>query len=302
MNPSQTPKSHPYTRLGKFGEFLEMIKIEHTVFALPFAFIGAMLGAQQHTASWIPEWAALGWILLAMVGARTAAMGLNRVIDRAIDARNPRTASRAIPTGALRVSQVMGYVIGSLALLTLAASQLNPICLPLLPIAIFMLVLYSYTKRFTWLCHVVLGLTIGLAPLGGYVAIAGEWSATAWLLYIANVCWLAGFDIIYACQDVEFDRTNRVYSIPARFGLHHALRVAAFFHVGTGIALAALVYTATLGWIFILGLGIAFTLLIQQHRIVKPDNLSRLQVAFFSMNGTLSVVLFIATVFDLAVN
>lgn len=287
-------------KLGKLGVFLEMIKIEHTIFALPFAFMGAIVGAYTLLDS-LPSWSEIGWILVAMVGARTAAMGLNRVIDRLIDARNPRTAMRAIPAGLLGVKEVGLYIALSFGILFLAASQLDPICLYLMPIAVFFLVIYSYTKRFTWLCHIVLGLTIGLAPLGAWVAVTGEFTLTAWLLYVANVFWLAGFDIIYACQDYEFDRTNGIRSIPARFGLKRALQLAALFHIITASGLIAILWTASLGWIYAVGLIIVSGILLFEHAIVKPDNLSRLQTAFFSMNGLLSVVMFVFTFIDVAV-
>lgn len=289
-----------FGKLGKFGIFLEMIKIEHTIFALPFAFMGALLGAVVLEKR-LPEWSEIGWILLAMIGARSAAMGLNRVIDRAIDKRNPRTAMRAIPAGLLRVSEVIVFIAASFILLFIAASQLDPICIVLSPIAVFFLVFYSFTKRFTWLCHVVLGLTIGLAPLGAWVAVTGEFGTAAWLLYIANVFWLAGFDIIYACQDFDFDRSNRVHSIPARFGLNGALSLARLFHVITAVCLLLLFWTTDLSWIYLIGTIAAAAFLFYEHWIVKPNDISRVQTAFFTMNGALSTVVLAATLFDLVV-
>ena len=191
--------------MSKLRTFLEMIKFEHTLFALPFAFVGAILGAVTMEKR-LPDWSECGWILLAMVGARTAAMGLNRVIDKAIDERNPRTAMRAIPAGLLKSKDVLIFIIISFVLLFWAASQLNSFAVKLLPLAVFLLVIYSYTKRFTWACHLVLGLTIGLAPLGGWVAVTGSVTWTAIILYVTVALWTAGFDIIYACQDVDFDR------------------------------------------------------------------------------------------------
>ncbi|MBB3109281.1 4-hydroxybenzoate polyprenyltransferase [Paenibacillus phyllosphaerae] len=287
-------------KLGKFGVFLEMIKIEHTIFALPFAFMGALLGAVVMEDR-LPQWSEIGWILLAMVGARSAAMGLNRVIDRAIDARNPRTEKRAIPAGLLKVGEVILFIVVSFVLLFVAASNLDPICIVLMPIAVFFLVFYSYTKRFTWLCHVVLGLTIGLAPLGAWVAVTGEFGTAAWLLYISNVFWLAGFDIIYACQDYEFDSREGVHSIPARFGLNGALKLARFFHIITAVCLFLLFWVTNLSWIYLIAIIVAAACLFYEHWIVKPNDISRVQTAFFTMNGALSTVVLIGTFFDLVV-
>jgi len=286
--------------IHKIRIILEMIKFEHTIFALPFAFMGALLGAIVMEKR-LPEWSEIGWILLAMIGARSAAMGLNRVIDRAIDKRNPRTANRAIPAGLLGVSEVLLFIIVSFAVLIFAASKLSPICMQLMPIAVFLLVLYSYTKRFTWLCHVVLGLTIGLAPLGAWVAVTGTLDLSAWVLYVAVVFWLAGFDIIYACQDFEFDRTNRVHSIPARFGLRGALRIAKVFHMITAFCFLLLFWMTPLSWIYLVGTVIAAIILFYEHWLVKPNDISRVQTAFFTMNSVLSIVMFACTLIDLVV-
>ena len=248
---------------------LEMIKVEHTIFALPFAFMGALLGAVafEHR---LPSWAEIGWIILAMVGARSAAMGLNRVIDRVIDAKNPRTAKRAIPAGLLRAGEVSLFIAVSFVVLFIAASQLDPICMKLMPIAVFFLVLYSYTKRFTWLCHVVLGLTIGLAPLGGWVAVTGHFGTAAWVLYGSVVCWLAGFDIIYACQDFEFDRKEGVYSIPSRFGVNGGLQIARAFHALTAVGFISLYWLTDLSWLYLIGAIASIAILCYEHLIVRP--------------------------------
>jgi len=286
--------------IRKIRIILEMIKFEHTIFALPFAFMGALLGAIVMEKR-LPEWSEIGWILLAMIGARSAAMGLNRVIDRAIDKRNPRTANRAIPAGLLGVSEVWLFIIVSFAVLIFAASRLSPICMQLMPIAVFLLVLYSYTKRFTWLCHVVLGLTIGLAPLGAWVAVTGTLDSSAWVLYIAVVFWLAGFDIIYACQDFEFDRNNRVHSIPARFGLRGALWISRGFHTITAASFILLFWMTPLSWIYLIGAVVSAVVLFYEHRLVKPNDISRVQTAFFTMNSVLSIVMFSCTLLDLVV-
>ncbi|MFD0670418.1 UbiA-like polyprenyltransferase [Cohnella sp. GCM10027633] len=286
--------------IAKIRTFLEMIKFEHTIFALPFAYMGAILGGVVVDGR-LPEWSECGWILLAMVGARTAAMGLNRVIDRAIDARNPRTANRAIPAGLIKSAEAALFIVASFALLFWAASQLNGLSVKLLPIAVFMTVIYSYTKRFTWLCHVVLGLTIGLAPLGGWVAVTGEVTWTSIILYLTVAIWTAGFDIIYACQDIEFDRKEGLHSIPARFGIKGALYIARTFHALTTVGFASLFVLTDLGWPYFVGMVIAAGLLLYEHRLVKPNDLSKLNAAFFTMNGVLSAVVFAFTFIDLVV-
>lgn len=286
--------------IRKLKIFLEMIKFEHTIFALPFAYIGALLGSVTMDLK-LPSWAEIGWITLAMFGARTAAMGLNRLIDQAIDAKNPRTEKRALPAGLLKAGEVALFVIISFILLFIAASRLNPICMKLMPIAVFMLVIYSYSKRFTWLCHVVLGLTIGLAPLGGWVAVTGHFAAPAWVLYIGIVFWLAGFDTIYALQDFEFDRRERIHSIPARFGIAGALKLAKLFHLITAACFITLYMMTDLSWLYLIGIVLSIVILFYEHLILKPDDMSRLQTAFFTMNGSLSIVMLGFTLLDLVV-
>jgi 4-hydroxybenzoate polyprenyltransferase len=286
--------------ISKLRVFLEMIKFEHTLFALPFAFVGAILGAVTLEKR-LPELSECGWILLAMVGARTAAMGLNRVIDKAIDARNPRTAMRAIPAGLLKSKDVLIFIVISLILLFWAASQLNSLSMKLLPLAVFLLVFYSYTKRFTWACHIVLGLTIGLAPLGGWVAVTGSVSWTAIILYVTVALWTAGFDVIYACQDVDFDRKEGLHSIPARFGISRALGIARMLHALTAVGFALLLILTDLSWWYFAGMVVAAVLLLYEHRLVKPNDLSKLNAAFFTMNGVLSAVIFVFTFIDLVV-
>ncbi|MNH78075.1 4-hydroxybenzoate octaprenyltransferase [compost metagenome] len=285
----------------KTAIFLQMIKFEHTVFALPFAFMGALLGSVAVNGH-LPSWAQIGWVLLAMFGARSAAMGLNRLIDRVSDKKNPRTAGRAIPAGLLRISEVVVFIAVSFVLLFWAASQLNPLSVKLLPIAVFMLVLYSYTKRFTWLCHVVLGMTIALAPLGGWVAVTGTVDGPALVFFVTITFWVAGFDIIYACQDIEFDRKEGLFSIPARFGVATSLKIARAFHIITALGFVALFLMTHLGWWYITGMVIAYLILFYEHTIVSPKDLSRLQTAFFLMNGVLSIVVFSFTLIDLLVN
>ncbi len=286
--------------IAKLRVFLEMIKFEHTLFALPFAYVGAILGAVT-VEKRLPEWSECGWILLAMVGARTAAMGLNRLIDKAIDARNPRTANRALPAGLLKSAEVIVYIVVSFVLLFWAAAKLNPLAVKLLPIAVFMTVIYSYTKRFTWACHIVLGLTLGLAPLGGWVGVTGGVTLEAMILYVTVALWSAGFDIIYACQDVEFDRKEGLHSIPARFGIASALWIARAFHVLTAVGFALILALTDLSWWYFAGMIVSAALLLYEHRLVKPNDLSKLNAAFFTMNGILSAVIFVFTFIDLVV-
>jgi 4-hydroxybenzoate polyprenyltransferase len=284
----------------KMGIFLQMIKFEHTVFALPFAFMGALLGSVVMFGS-LPTWSQIGWIIVAMFGARSAAMGLNRLIDRVSDAKNPRTSGRAIPAGLLKVGEVLIFIAVSFFLLFWAAFKLNPLSAKLLPIAVFLLVFYSFTKRFTWACHIILGLTIALAPLGGWVAVTGNVDWTAMVFYFTIVFWTAGFDIIYSCQDVEFDTKEGLYSIPVRFGVSRALNIARVFHLLTGVGFISLLFITDLSWWYVAGMIIAYIILFYEHHIVSPSDLSRLQTAFFTMNGVLSIVVFSFTLIDLVV-
>lgn len=284
----------------KMGIFLQMIKFEHTVFALPFAFMGALLGSVVMFGS-LPSWSKIGWIVIAMFGARSAAMGLNRLIDRISDAKNPRTAERAIPAGLLKAGEVILFIVVSFVLLFWAAYKLNSLSMKLLPIAVFFLVFYSFTKRFTWACHLILGLTIALAPLGGWVAVTGNVDWTSMVFYFTIVFWTAGFDVIYSCQDVEFDKKEGLYSIPVRFGVAGALLIARVFHVFTGLGFVTLLFITDLSWWYVAGMIIAYIILFYQHHIVSPNDLSRLQTAFFTMNGVLSIVVFSFTLIDLVV-
>ncbi|WP_172196233.1 UbiA-like polyprenyltransferase [Saccharibacillus qingshengii] len=285
---------------GKIRVFLEMIKIEHTLFALPFAFMGMLLGSVVINGH-LPSWAQAGWILLAMIGARSAAMGLNRLIDRYIDAKNPRTEKRAIPAGLLKTSEVIIFVVVFLGLFLWATFELSRFALTLFPVALVLIVAYSYTKRFTWLCHLVLGATIALAPLGGWAAVTDSFSWSSLVFYIAIAFWTAGFDVIYACDDIDFDRREGIYSIPSRFGLEKALKIAQGFHAVTAAGLILLAVISPLGWWYVAGVVIACSILFYQHRIVKPNDLSRVQTAFFTMNSWLSSIVFVFTLIDLVV-
>lgn len=280
--------------MSKFKVFLEMIKFEHTLFALPFAYIGALL-----TNLSLPSAYHLLWITLAMVGARTAAMSLNRLIDRHIDARNPRTAGRALPQGLLKASEVWLYAAISIALLALSAFKLSPLAFRLFPIALFALTFYSYTKRFTWLCHLFLGATLSLAPMGAWVAIANRLDMPAMVLGLGITFWVAGFDIVYASDDYDFDRQAGIFSIPARFGIAAALRIAAAFHIIATMCFVAVGVLLKLGMFYWLGVTAASFLLYYQHTLISPTDLTKAGVAFFGLNGTLSAAMFIFTLIDI---
>ncbi len=277
----------------RLGELLEMIKFSHTVFALPFALTGMVLAADG-----VPSLGTLAGIVAAMVGARTAAMAWNRLADADIDARNPRTADRHIPAGRVSRAEAWGLVVGGVALLELAAWWLNPLCLKLSPIALAVIFLYPYTKRFTWLCHFLLGLALAAAPLGAWIAVTGAWSWRILPLGVAVLLWVAGFDILYALQDLEFDRAEGLHSVPQRWGKGRALRVAGRLHAAVVLLLALQVPLFGLGGWYVLGLAVAAGLLLYEHALVTPYDLSRLDAAFFTMNGILSVVVFAATFAD----
>jgi 4-hydroxybenzoate polyprenyltransferase len=278
---------------------LEMIKIEHTLFALPFAFLGATLAARevptQPASFWISK---LFWITLAMIGARSAAMTFNRIADREIDAANPRTATRALPAGLLDLRFAFVFAIVSSALFLLAASQLNRMTLILSPIALGSVLLYSYTKRFTALSHLILGWCLAIAPSGAWIAIQGKLTVVPLLLSSSVMLWSAGFDILYACQDYDFDRTAGLYSIPRRFGISNALWIARAVHALMFCVLVVFFINAHLGWLGLAGVTATGALLVYQHSIVKSDDLSRLNAAFFTTNAFVSVILFVTIASD----
>jgi 4-hydroxybenzoate polyprenyltransferase len=278
--------------LRRLRVVLEMIKFEHTVFALPFALMGMMLAA----GGW-PAWRTVGWIVVAMVGARSAAMGWNRLVDRDVDAANPRTRGRALPAGLVTPGFVAAFVAASLALLLVAAWRLNPLCLALAPVAIAVLLGYSSTKRFTWLSHAALGLALAGAPLGAWIAVAGRLAPTPFVLAAAVLSWVAGFDVLYALQDESFDRGAGLHSIPARFGARAALWISGLLHVATLALLVALpaVYPGSLGAAYWLGVALCAVALAWQHALVRPGDLSRLDTAFFTANGALAIALCAAT-------
>ena len=274
--------------------FLEMIKFSHTVFALPFALTGALLAAGG-----LPTWPQIFWIVMAMVGARTAAMGLNRVIDAEIDAENPRTRGRAIPAGLIGKGTVVAFIILSVLLMCYAAARLNPLCLKLAPVALFFLGLYSYCKRFTSLAHLVLGICLGAAPVGAWIAIRGSVDIPVVLLGLAVLFWVSGFDILYALQDLEFDRDRGLHSIPVRLGVNGSLWTARIFHlIMVGLLLAVLL-RLHLGGYFVAGLVAAIGMILYEHWLLRGGDLSKLDAAFFNMNGYVSITIFVATLVDL---
>lgn len=267
-----------------------LVKFEHTIFALPFAYAGMMLGAQAANVDVTVE--LVVWITLAMVGARTLAMGLNRVIDAEIDAQNPRTAVRELPTGKVSAAQVRLLCAVSLALLVAATFQLDPITRVLWPIPVALFLMYPYTKRFTWLCHLVLGLSIGLAPLGAWLATGAPGDELApYLLWLGIATWIGGFDVIYATADVEFDRANAIQSLPARFGVARALLVTRVAHVITIASFSAAAWLLELGPAAWIGIAIAAVLLAWENSMVSADDLSRIDKAFFTVNSWVGVAL-----------
>ena len=271
--------------------FGQMVKFSHTVFALPFALASTAMAARGHgiTSAQIVA------ILVAMVGARTAAMGFNRIVDRGIDAKNPRTAGREIPTGKVSLAAAVALTALSAAVFIAAAASLGRLCLLLSPIVLALVLGYSFTKRFTWLCHLFLGFAIGVAPAGAWIAVRGSLGAPAIWLVAAVTTWIGGFDILYALSDREFDRSAGIYSIPARFGVPVALAISAFLHVGTVTALVAAGLSAGLGTIYFIGVAAGVAIFLYEHAIVRPSDLSRLNVAFFNLNGYVSLVYFAAT-------
>jgi 4-hydroxybenzoate polyprenyltransferase len=274
--------------------FLELIKFEHTIFALPFAYLGMLLAAD----GW-PTWGQFLWITVAMAAARTLAMGANRVIDRELDARNPRTAGRPLVTGEIKTTTAWAGSGVAVAVLAVAAYALGPLPFRLLPGALLFLIGYPFAKRFTVFSHFLLGATDGLAPLGAWAAVRGSLTTSAdlpaWVLWVSVTLWIGGFDLIYACQDVEFDRAEGLHAVPARYGVGAALGLSAFAHALTVVLLVALGRMVSLPWPYWVGLAAVGVLLIYEHAIVHPDDLSRLNLAFFNVNGIISLTLFVAT-------
>ncbi len=291
-SPSTSTGSRPGVNPGKLRVLLEMIKWEHTVFALPFAYAGMLAAPVPFSIS------NLVWITVAMIGARTAGMTLNRIIDAGIDARNPRTADRAIPKGLIRVKEAWVFTVAAIALLVLATFFLAPITRVLWPLVVLGFVVYPYTKRFTWLCHLALGAANGLAPGAAWVAVTGDVSWTPVFIWAGAALWVAGFDVIYALLDRDFDLENRVNSLPARFGIGPALVVSRVWHALSVAFLVAFGVAAGLGVVYYLGVVVVAWLLFYEQSLVREDDLSKLNMAFFTMNGVISAIFFVFVLLD----
>ena len=280
--------------MRKLKIILEMIKFEHTVFALPFAIMSAFIAAEG-----LPPLPKLGWILVAMVGARSCAMAFNRLADAKIDSENPRTAMRAIPAGLITKGAVWVFTLVSAGLLVFAAWRLNPLAFRLSPVALAVIMGYSYTKRFTALSHLWLGLALSISPVGAWIAIKGRFDWTPIILCCVVLLWTAGFDIIYACQDVNFDRKHGLHSIPARLGIRWALWVSSVLHTVAVLLLFCIPLFTRMGHFYFIGVWIVVFIFIYEHAIVKPDDLSRVNLAFFTLNGMISLVLMVLSIADI---
>ncbi len=280
--------------MRKLKIILEMIKFEHTIFALPFAIMSAFIAAEG-----LPTLSKLGWILVAMVGARSCAMAFNRLADAEIDSENPRTAMRAIPAGLITKGAVWVFTLISAGLLVFAAWRLNLLAFALSPVALAVIMGYSYAKRFTSLSHFWLGLALSISPVGAWIAIKGRFDWTPIILCFVVLLWTAGFDIIYACQDVNFDKKHGLHSIPARLGIRWALWVSSALHVVAVLLLYCIPYLTELGLFYYIGVGIVVLIFIYEHAIVKPNDLSRVNLAFFTLNGMISLVLMVLSITDI---
>ena len=279
---------------SKIGVMLEMIKFEHTIFALPFALTSMMLAANG-----MPKLSVLGWILLAMVGARSSAMAFNRIADLRLDKLNPRTAKRALPKGILTVAEVWAFTVVAAGLFVFAAWSLNPLAFALSPVALVVIMGYSYTKRYTNLSHLVLGLALGIAPVGAWIAVTGRLEIAPMILSAAVIFWTAGFDIIYALQDLDFDKRMGLYSIPKTLGPAKGLLISRAFHALTAALLVAFGVFLHLGIAYYVGVGFAGVLLFYEQSLVKPNDFSKADVAFFNLNGFVSIGFFLFALIDL---
>ncbi len=280
--------------MKSFFTFLKMIKLEHSLFALPFAFVGMFLAANG-----MPSWNVILWVVVAMVGARSAAMGLNRYADAEIDARNPRTASREIPAGNISKTATIFYIILSLAVYFLAAVMLNKLTAILSPIPILIFILYAYAKRFTNFCHIILGIALGLAPVCAWIAVTGTVNLPPFILGGAIILWVAGFDILYAIQDIEYDRKEGLHSIPAVFGVSGSLIIARLLHFAAFFLFILLMAFTNLGYIYLAGVLISGALMAYEHSLVSKDDLSKLNMAFFNMNAYISITIMIFSIIDI---
>ncbi len=290
MTFGRPPVARPWSLVGRPGILLDSIRFEHSIFALPFAYLGMILAADG-----LPTLSQFAWITVAMVAARTVAMSANRLIDRKMDAENPRTAMRALPTRLLRPSDMLGMLLISLVIFFVAASMLNTLALILAPVAAIIITTYSYAKRFTWMGHYWLGFSDGIAPAGGWIGVTGELPLEAILLALAVTAWVAGFDLIYQCMDYAFDVPRKIHTIPVKWGIAAALRWARVTHLLTITLLLALGIMMNLAWPYFIGVLIAGALLAWEHSLVKADDLSRVNVAFFNINGVIAIIVFLFT-------
>ncbi len=279
--------------MEKLNSFLKMIKVEHTLFAFPFALTGAIIAANG-----LPDLKTLFWIGIAVLGGRSGAMGLNRVADAKFDAKNPRTSNREIPAGKLSIKEGWIYVIISFLIYEFAAYMLNPLCFKLSIIPLFVFILYSYTKRFTYLCHAVLGVALGLAPIGAWVAVKGTVNIGIVLLGLAVTFWVVGFDIIYAVQDIDFDKNEGLYSIPVLIGTHNSLYLARLLHLIAFSLFFYIKFYFDLSWLYLIGVLVSGVFMFKEHSMIKPDDLKNLDMAFFNMNAYISLCIFVFTFLD----
>ncbi len=277
----------------RIRDVAEALKLQHTIFALPFAYLGGWVAAGG-----FPGWRWLGWVTLAMVGARTAGMAWNRLLDLPFDRLNPRTAAWPTAQGRVTPPVLFMLALAATALFLYSAARLNPLCLRLTPIALALLTLYPFLKRFTWLCHVGLGLVLGMAPLGGWLAVTGVWDPRPLWLLAAVMLWVAGFDILYSTLDIDFDRAHRLYSVPQRFGMIPALRAARCCHAGMVVALGVFGVVTHRSVCFWVGWVVVAALLHYEHRLVSPNDVRRVNQAFFVVNGWVSALLLVTTVLD----
>lgn len=283
--------------MSNFRAFIKMIKLEHSLFALPFAFVGMFMAAKG-----LPSWWTILWVVVAMVGARSAAMGMNRYADAEIDARNPRTASREIPAGNITKKSTIFYICLSLLIYFVAAFMLNKLTAILSPIPILIFVLYAYAKRFTNFCHVILGIALGLAPVCAWIAVTGTIDLPPFILGLAIIAWVAGFDILYAIQDIEYDIKEGLHSIPAVLGIQGSLITARLLHFLAFIAFVVLMGVSDLSYIYLAGVLISGAFMAYEHSLVSKDDLSKLNMAFFNMNAYISVTIMVFSIIDILVN
>jgi 4-hydroxybenzoate polyprenyltransferase len=284
--------------------YLSLVKFSHTIFAMPFAFIGFVLGLQYLHANQLPiehGFLKLFLVLVCMVSARSTAMAFNRYLDRHFDKLNPRTAIREIPAGIIKAEKALVFIIVNASIFVAATFFINDICFYLSPVALFVILFYSYTKRFTYLCHLVLGVGLSLAPIGAYLAVTGSFALLPLLFSFAVIFWVSGFDIIYALQDIDFDKSQSLYSIPSYWGLHKALNIARVLHVFSASFIIAAFFIGSFHFIYLGGLAVFVGMLLYQHSIVKPNDLSKVNIAFMTANGIASIVFSVFVIADVVV-